>query len=89
MSLKSEDPRGMSPRELTTGGPFDTEPIVIEDQTYGPVKEEPQDVRSTRKPKAGTLQLLIKASTCQRCFPHAVFHTWFSTRRFPQLRGPQ
>ena len=54
MSLKSEDPRGMSPRDSTTGGPFDSEPIAIEGQPYGPVKEEPQDVRSTRKPKVGT-----------------------------------
>ena len=53
MSLKSEDPRGMSPRDSTSGGPFDSEPIVIEGQPYGPVKEEPQD-RSTRKPKSGT-----------------------------------
>ena len=54
MSLKSEEPRGMSP-STTARGHFDSEPIMIDDTpVFGPVKSEPQEARTTRKPKVSS-----------------------------------
>ena len=77
MSLKSEEPRGMSP-STTSNGHFDMEPMIIEDTpAFGPVKSEPQEARTTRKPKVG----VSSHSSAPAPLPSTTeFHTIASSR---------